>query len=638
MGKKRSVPIKKSRSFWDWLSLILLMLPLAVIPLIMYEHIYEPGYEGYAWFLEWVQHADFFLYYKHVVFIGVAAVMLLFLLIRAALDRRKLAWAPAFIPLAIYELLCVLSTVFSEYRSFGLSGAYEHFESLFVLLGYAVVVYYAYLFVKTESDLNVVLAVFSIGIFVITLLGAFQAFGKDLFATDFGKKLFLPESEWIYLDDYQITFEDGRTYMTLYNPNYVGVYTSLVIPVAFLLMLYAKPVILRFLNAANVVLALLCLYGSSSKAGLLGLGAIIILLVIFLRRRIVVTLLIIAVTVGGVYVLKDSPWMEMLISSMELVESNYNITDIQTADDEIAITYRGNTLHVQVTIQDGVFQSFTLTDDSGAEVAHTISEDGQTYSIKDERFPKFRLNPLDYNDSVVFRVVIDWRSWYFTNQEGDGTYYYITPYGRPDKIVNAEEDDYFGQYESFASRRGYLWSRTIPLLKDYIFLGSGADSFAQVFPQQDYLGKFNVNLHESVTTKPHSMYLQIGVQTGLISLAAFLLFYLMYAFQSIRLYIRGRFDSFAAQAGVGIFIGTVGYMLCGISNDSMLVVSPVFWTLLGLGFAANAMVKKQNAEKKAEKVRLAALQAEEEKESASNAAVPEDNSQSSSKKKTRSKR
>ena len=134
------------------------------------------------------------------------------------------------------------------------------------------------------------------------------------------------------------------------------------------------------------------------------------------------------------------------------------------------------------------------------------------------------------------------------------------------------------------------------------------------------------------------MYLQIGVQTGLISLAAFLLFYLMYAFQSIRLYIRGRFDSFAAQAGVGIFIGTVGYMLCGISNDSMLVVSPVFWTLLGLGFAANAMVKKQNAEKKAEKVRPAALQAEEEKESASNAAVPEDNSQSSSKKRSRSKR
>ena len=96
------------------------------------------------------------------------------------------------------------------------------------------------------------------------------------------------------------------------------------------------------------------------------------------------------------------------------------------------------------------------------------------------------------------------------------------------------------------------------------------------------------------------MYLQIGVQTGVLSLIAFLVFYAIYFFQSLRLYLGGRFESFAAQAGVGIFIGTVGYMVCGISNDSMITVSPVFWTLIGIGFAANALARKNASARKAE--------------------------------------
>ena len=139
------------------------------------------------------------------------------------------------------------------------------------------------------------------------------------------------------------------------------------------------------------------------------------------------------------------------------------------------------------------------------------------------------------------------------------------------------------------------------MLKDTVLLGTGADTFAQVFPQQDYVGKVNNSFDTQIITKPHCMYLQIGVQTGVVSLIAFLLFYAIYFFQSVRLYLNGRFESFAAQAGVGIFIGTVGYMVCGISNDSMITVSPVFWTLIGLGLAANALVKKDNAAKKAQK-------------------------------------
>ena len=54
--------------------------------------------------------------------------------------------------------------------------------------------------------------------------------------------------------------------------------------------------------------------------------------------------------------------------------------------------------------------------------------------------------------------------------------------------------------------------------------------------------------------KPHNMYLQIAVNTGVISLIAFLLLIGYYAFESIRLYIKSDFSTYKSIAGIGIFL------------------------------------------------------------------------------------
>ncbi len=36
-------------------------------------------------------------------------------------------------------------------------------------------------------------------------------------------------------------------------------------------------------------------------------------------------------------------------------------------------------------------------------------------------------------------------------------------------------------YEKFASGRGFIWSRSIPLLKDSVFIGYGADTYPLIF-------------------------------------------------------------------------------------------------------------------------------------------------------------
>ena len=178
----------------------------------------------------------------------------------------------------------------------------------------------------------------------------------------------------------------------------------------------------------------------------------------------------------------------------------------------------------------------------------------------------------------------------FSNQVGDGTYHILNRFLKWDKLYQQPENILNG-YEEIASGRGYLWSRTLPLLKKYMFLGSGPDTYTMAFPQNDYLGFYNHGYEALFITKPHSLYLQIAVQTGVLSLIAFLLFYGYYFITSLRLYLKGRFSSYYAQVGVAIMIGTFAYMIAGLTNDSSITTAPVFWCLMGLGLVVNEKAK-----------------------------------------------
>jgi len=154
--------------------------------------------------------------------------------------------------------------------------------------------------------------------------------------------------------------------------------------------------------------------------------------------------------------------------------------------------------------------------------------------------------------------------------------------------------DIFEGREKFASSRGYIWSRSIPMLKDTILIGYGPDTYVLEFPQHDYVGKLNsFSSHRMIVDKPHNMYLQIGINTGLISLIGLLALYLMYFVESIKLYINRDLNTFLEYIGVGAFVGVISYLAAGIFNDQIISVAPLFYTLVGLGLAVNRILKKQ---------------------------------------------
>ena len=205
---------------------------------------------------------------------------------------------------------------------------------------------------------------------------------------------------------------------------------------------------------------------------------------------------------------------------------------------------------------------------------------------------------MTYDELFCFGVVIDGHTWGFTNQYDDsGMYYYLTEKGKFDQLHMADQV-LFNEYERILSGRGYIWSVSIPLLKKYFVLGSGADTFMMAFPQQDYMRLWQFGFADKIMSKPHSLYPQVGVQDGVIALLGMVAFFVMYLAQSVWLYISSKFESFYEQAGVAAMLAVLGFAVMGISNDSCMAVSPIFWAIAGLGVYLNSQSAKLKKERK----------------------------------------
>jgi xanthine/uracil permease len=78
------------------------------------------------------------------------------------------------------------------------------------------------------------------------------------------------------------------------------------------------------------------------------------------------------------------------------------------------------------------------------------------------------------------------------------------------------------------------------------------------------------------------MYLQIGINTGVISLVLTLAVFVLFIWQSLGV-IKSK-NSVLTAIRLGILGGCVAYMVAGLTTDSVVSVAPVFWVMLGTGF------------------------------------------------------
>ena len=569
---------------------------IAVLPFIMKLKYYQANLSKYSWFTYEDVYSDFFLYYKQGFFLITIFIMAAILLYKGYTDKRNIDFPRILVPLAVYGGLALLSSIFSKYRSYSFSGIHEHFESIFVLLGYCLIVYYCLQVVKTEEDVRLIINCFLVSVIVMSILGLTQYLGRDFFTTDIGLKMILPKSQWPIRDSVQFKFEKNRVYLTFYNPNYVGSYAAMAgsffLILASLVRERKRMIPLYILASLGIFISLL---GSKSKTGIIALAISGVFVLIVISKYIIkyfyfsIPIVLLLISIVVLYnKANDNILSNQIKQATTFHKTEVSLKDIITDDDKVIVNYQENQLHVQYSVEDG-YGYFSAEDDNGKTLDLEFSEDTNEFIVQDERFPGFKLGIDLYNDTPIFYITIDNHDWFFTNQT-DGTYYYLNPYGKLDKIKTAPHAVFSG-YEKYASGRGYIWSRTIPLLKKNILLGSGADSYMLEFPQQDYVALHNFGFGNQLLTKPHNLYLQISVQTGLLSLIAFLAFYGMYFISSLKLYLKGKYKSYYAKVGVATLVASLNYMILGLANDSSITVTPVFWVLLGLGITVNRLAK-----------------------------------------------
>ena len=180
-----------------------------ILPLLVKAVRYDPKLSEFDWFSLATQSIDVFLYWKQWAFMIVFFVMVACLAGSFFNGRRKFGFAPIFIPLAVYAAAALLSTLFSKYRSYGMNGIFEQFENVFCLLGYALIVYFAYTYVTREKDVRTLINVLAAGALIIGLIGTFQGLKLDLFRSAFGKSLIA--SSDVPASSLTFSFDVGRS-------------------------------------------------------------------------------------------------------------------------------------------------------------------------------------------------------------------------------------------------------------------------------------------------------------------------------------------------------------------------------------------------------------------------------------------
>ncbi|NLL73295.1 MAG: hypothetical protein GX237_07185, partial [Clostridiales bacterium] len=421
---KRANYNQQKANVWLLLPIIFVM---SVLPFIVKLKEYQANLSEFSWFTYNDLYTDFFLYYKQSFFIITTFIIAAIVIYRVYTDRKNLVNSRILIPLAVYAGLALLSSIFSKYRRYSFSGIHEHFESIFVLLGYCLIVYYCMQVIKTEEDVRLIVNCFVVSVIVMSLLGLTQYIGKDFFATDLGLKMILPSEYWSTRDTVQFNFEKNRVYLGFYNPNYVGSYSAMA--ASFLIILAALTRKRKWMIPIYLVAALgisISLIGSRSKTGLIGLAVAGIFSLIILSRYLVkyfyfsIPAILLLLSVIVLYnKANDNLLLNSIRQATVFNKSEPSLQDIITADDKLVIKYKGNQLHVKYLIEDG-YGNFYVEDDSGNMKDLTYIEETHEFSIDDENFSGFRLGVTTFEDMQLFYVTIDNNKWYFTNLEADG--------------------------------------------------------------------------------------------------------------------------------------------------------------------------------------------------------------------------
>lgn len=516
---------------------------------------------------------------------------------------------------AIFLLFTSLSAFFSQHKQYSFYGAFGRAEGLITIICYFIIFIYSIYTFRTADNYKYVIIPIIILVSITSFLGFFQYVGKDLINSKLGLYLVLGNTD----QPLSLAYEKGKIYGTLYHYNYVGSFVAIVLPMLFSITLFEKKIIYKLTLGIATLLSVWLLFGSTSRAGLIGIIFSAIFGIIIFSKSILKKWKILLTTLASIIILIISlnfatkgiifERIPSLVSDISAIFKNTSdfdyrqhapVKDIKNIGNDIEITFPDKSLKISYEDNSYVFKN------SSDEVIPYIKEGNtsknnreNTYTTDDARFKDISFNSKKVNNKSTIPdylyLNINTQPMFMFRLREDNTIRLININSRVDINIDYPETiDFFNGKEKLGSVRGYIWSRSIPLLKNNLILGSGPDTFIYQFPQNDLIGKYyaydNPNI---IVDKPHNLYLQIALNNGLIAFLAFLTIVIIYIMDSIKLYALKKEYNKTQIFGSATCLGVIGYLFSGIFNDSVISVAPVFWITLGVGVALNHINRKE---------------------------------------------
>lgn len=602
---------EKSITFFFPIALV-----LTIVPLIVRMRISEPDEDTLKLYGS-SANSDLFTQNKEICLIFLSAIILIIAItcFKKFYEKKDKLINIMIICSLIFLGFTFLSTLFSKYKHVAFWGIYDRSEGFITIACYILLfIYSIYTFKKTE-EFKFILIPILILVYINGFLGLFQYFGSDLIKTSLGGLIAIPSSYNIDPSKLSLAYESGTIYGTLYHYNYVGSFTALVLPILFGACVIEDDIFLKLLSMGGCVTGLWLLFGSTSRAGLIGFGAIIVFACIFFgklllkkKKAILITIACLAVFTVGLNFATSGKIFDRIPSlvadGLSLFKSNTDfdyrdhipVKNIEHIDNNIVLTLPTDTLTISFENNDYVFRN------SKNEVVDYKSEfnskiKAYDYTTTDANFSNIsfrsgKIKSKTKNDGLMLILNGSSSEFMFITRD-DNSMHLIDPKTLEEIDLDFPETIGFNGKEKLASARGYIWSRSLPLLKDTLILGSGPDTFSFDFPQHDMLGKlYAYGTTNMIISKAHNLFLQIGLNNGVVALIAFVILIMVYIIDSFKLYaLKNKYDEKQILGSI-LALSVIGYLFTGLFNDSVICVAPIFWIILGVGAAVNFINKK----------------------------------------------
>lgn len=592
----------------EWYYMIPLIFVIAILPLIVHLKVIPLSGVCYDYWTGASDNYDFFSYYKGIGLISSASVGVFFAVVRLFQSDQNLIkrdLMPYYTGTMVYVLFILGSSLASDFPSVAVSGFPDRYEGIYTLIAYLLVFLVTTALVSTEKQVKIILGALLAGAFVVGIIGLFQYIGYDFLKSDFGKSLFLSGQYRHIADQLNFQFDKYVVYATLYHYNYVGSYTAMLFPLCFALLIVVKDKRYKAVLGFMTILMGIVWLGCNARSGIVGGGLALLVFLIVINKMLRkywrifgVGLLVMLAFATGLNQVSGGFFSARIASLYTDTKVLFGIADSpEQGGDRIPlkdIKINGNQGTVVTSTETLSFiydeGRLIFTDSEHRNIPYSYDREQGNITFGDPRYVDYLLTAGQLNGKGALKIQKGNILLFFDLEQDKITL--LSPNGREISLEPVEAWGFAG-LERIGSSRGYIWSRSLPLLKNTLFFGYGPDTFAIVFPQHDILGKMYAYHGDmwQIVDKPHNQYLQIALNTGIISLLAFLFLVVYYLYQSFRLYVSNPFRDFLSQAGVAVFIAIVGYLGAAFFNDSVVSVAPVFWCLLGLGVSINHILK-----------------------------------------------